>query len=230
MSESPQTEIFETADGSKTLRHLGLDVTYRSIHGARQESLAVFVDGTWTPGQKRRVLELGLGAATNLALTIDHAREHDYELEYIVFEKAPVLESPVEASAEAVSIVSELLASQGNLRTYRDRGMCVEVLVDTWGSRELEGAFDSVYFDPFGPSVDTEAWTRGAFEFAAKHMKESALLGTYSAATAIKRAMVAAGLFVASAPGPGRKREITFASLSQAALARYELLDSEKYR
>jgi tRNA U34 5-methylaminomethyl-2-thiouridine-forming methyltransferase MnmC len=41
--------------------------------------------------------------------------------------------------------------------------------------------------------------------------------------------MFHAGFNVASAPGPGRKREVTFASLSQEALAPYDLLSRERY-
>ncbi|MEM1349640.1 MAG: hypothetical protein AAGI01_13850, partial [Myxococcota bacterium] len=52
-----------TADGSHTLRDLELDVTYRSLQGARAEARWVFLNGTRITARPGpwRVLEFGFG-------------------------------------------------------------------------------------------------------------------------------------------------------------------------
>ncbi|MFB6372868.1 MAG: MnmC family methyltransferase, partial [Bradymonadaceae bacterium] len=88
---------------------------------------------------------------------------------------------------------------------------------------------DALYYDPFGPKSEPDSWTTDCFEVARAHMTPDALLGTYSAATRVKRAMVAADLAIATAPGPGPKHEITYAARRPEALADHELLDRRKY-
>lgn len=220
----PDVEVVKTEDGSQTLLHVDLGVTYRSTHGAHEESRYVFVAGTYSEGTRRGVLELGLGAGTNLALTIDHARQHAYELDYVVFEHAPIRMRELDFGQPANRILDDLL-KEGSAHA---EGMKFTLYVDEWGARSPGRTFDSVYFDPFGPRVD-DVWTEDAFTFARDHMHDASILGTYSAASSVKRAMGRAGLHIATAPGPGRKREITFAARTVDALRRYDLLDRERY-
>ncbi|MFB6262634.1 MAG: MnmC family methyltransferase, partial [Bradymonadaceae bacterium] len=94
-----------------------------------------------------------------------------------------------------------------------------------WTTFDADLSADAVYYDPFGPKAEPESWTVECFEMAREQIADDALLGTYSAASDVKRAMAEAGFAVATAPGTGRKREVTFASPSPEALEPYELLD-----
>jgi tRNA U34 5-methylaminomethyl-2-thiouridine-forming methyltransferase MnmC len=230
-------DIVETGDGSKTLHDRDRDLHYRSTHGARQESNHVFVHGTgltevappWT------VLELGFGAAVNFTGTVS-ALPPDGRLTYHAVEYAPVEPEYVgfheglggDIAAEALRRVNrgdeEVVVVSGD--------GCIELHLHLleWTEFRVAGVTaDAVYFDPFGPRNEPDSWTARCFEVARDHMGPEAVLGTYSAASDVKRAMFEAGLHVASAPGPGRKREVTFASLSREALQSYELLSRDTY-
>jgi tRNA U34 5-methylaminomethyl-2-thiouridine-forming methyltransferase MnmC len=66
--------VVETEDGSRTFASARYGETYRSSRGAHAEARHVFVEGTGVArrlalGQPTRVVEVGLGAATNFALT-----------------------------------------------------------------------------------------------------------------------------------------------------------------
>jgi tRNA U34 5-methylaminomethyl-2-thiouridine-forming methyltransferase MnmC len=230
-------DIVETGDGSKTLHDRHRDLHYRSTHGARQESDHVFVRGTrlhereppWT------ILELGFGAAVNFTGTVA-ALPDGAALNYHAVEHAPVYAENVDfhpgpAGDVAREALKQAERSGQTVHCSADDGR-IELslhLVDWSTFRHPELRADAVYFDPFGPRSDPNSWTVECFEVARDHMSPEAILGTYSAASDVKRAMFHAGFNVASAPGPGRKREVTFASLSQEALAPYDLLSRERY-
>ena len=74
---------YDTEDGSTTLYDSQLDVHYRSTHGAKTESMTVFIHGTRLPQRQRpwTVLELGFGSAVNFMQTGDLTRTswRDYD-------------------------------------------------------------------------------------------------------------------------------------------------------
>jgi queuine tRNA-ribosyltransferase len=89
---------------------------------------------------------------------------------------------------------------------------------------------DLIYFDPFSYKVDSPLWTRETFEKILAYVgdQETALF-TYSASTAVRSALLAAGFVVARGVGTGPKGETTIALTPKAALSpdfQYELLDS----
>jgi queuine tRNA-ribosyltransferase len=88
---------------------------------------------------------------------------------------------------------------------------------------------DLIYFDPFSYKVDSPLWTRETFEKILAYIGDrEAALFTYSASTAVRSALLAAGFVVARGVGTGPKGETTIALSPKAALSpnyRYELLD-----
>jgi tRNA U34 5-methylaminomethyl-2-thiouridine-forming methyltransferase MnmC len=238
MNERPNDiDIVETGDGSKTLHDRDRDLHYRSTHGARQESNHVFVQGTglaevtppWT------VLELGFGAAVNFTGTVS-TLPPDGRLTYHAVEYAPVEPEYVgfhrglggDMAEEALRGVR--LGDEEVIVVSEDRRVELHLHLVEWTHFDVDDlAADAVYFDPFGPRSEPASWTARCFDVAREHMRPDAVLGTYSAASDVKRAMFEAGLHVATAPGPGRKREVTFASPSREALQSYELLSRDRY-
>lgn len=84
-----------TGDGSATLWSPRYRETFRSRHGAVAEARHVFLEGAGVAarlaaGRATRVLEIGLGGATNLALTVAAAAAGGARLQYRTWEAAPL--------------------------------------------------------------------------------------------------------------------------------------------
>jgi tRNA U34 5-methylaminomethyl-2-thiouridine-forming methyltransferase MnmC len=252
MDRTRHIEVIETKDGSKTLYDCDRQVHYRNIHGAQTESKFVFINGsgitdrpitdrpiTDTPAPWQ-VLELGFGAGVNFAQTATACLERDdAQLRYHSVDCAPVAPELLEFHPGEVGEMARqaLGAARRGDDMIEISGFGGRVVLRLYPTQWL--AFDepklradAVYFDPFGPRTEPDSWTTECFEVAARHMSDTGVLATYSAATHVKRAIFGAGLCVATANGPGKKREITFASRDAATLeARdgFELLSREKY-
>jgi queuine tRNA-ribosyltransferase len=92
---------------------------------------------------------------------------------------------------------------------------------------------DVVFYDPFSAKVDGPLWTLAALERLARHLIRPAEVLTYSRSTAVRSALLAAGLYVARGVPSGPKEETTIAialggatAISECpALARHSLLD-----
>jgi tRNA U34 5-methylaminomethyl-2-thiouridine-forming methyltransferase MnmC len=236
-----ELETVETRDGSRTLFDRERDVHYSSLHGAVDESRHIFVRGTGLAERPPpwRLLELGFGAGINFVQTIRALRDQhdDGTLEYHAVDYAPVSPDDVAfhdgEAGEMVRRALEGIAPDAPepVRVEDETGR-VTLTVHPTAWRDLElGDFraDTIFFDPFGPKSEPDSWSADCFEVARRHLQPDALLGTYSAATDVKRAMFEAGLAVASADGPGPKHEITFAARRSEALDDYEQLDRDDY-
>ena len=71
---------------------------------------------------------------------------------------------------------------------------------------------DDIYYDPFSAKTDTGLWTAEVFSRIHRHSApKSAALYTYSSATAVRVALLTAGLFVAEGVGTGPKSDTTLA-------------------
>ena len=73
-------------------------------------------------------------------------------------------------------------------------------------------AYNIIYFDAFGASVQPELWTETIFKKMYDALKENGVLVTYAAKGSVRRAMQAVGLTVERLPGPPGKREMLRAS------------------
>jgi tRNA U34 5-methylaminomethyl-2-thiouridine-forming methyltransferase MnmC len=214
-----------TADGSTTLRHLKLDVLYRSDNGARGESEHVFVQGAdlehingdW------RVLELGFGTGLNFLVTAAYAIEHQRALHYIAVDAAPI---PPEFIPDGYP--TTLLARDALQRCREDSApvtlqlgsVQLSLYPQRWQQTKLTiDPVDAIFHDPFDPSVNPDCWTKEAFAWSREFLKPHGRLVTYSAAGHIRRAMRDAGYVVARAEGYGKKREMTIASPKEEALS-----------
>ena len=230
-------EVVETGDGSATLFDREREVHYSSLHGAIDESRHIFIDGTGLTDRPPpwRVLELGFGAGINFVQAVRalDERHDEARLSYRAVDYAPVSPDLLDFhEGPAGRMVREALGAidpdtPSAVRVEDETGR-IELHLHPidWIDLDLEGfRADAVFFDPFGPKSEPDSWRAECFEVARRHMTTDALLGTYSAAGRVKRAMADAGLEVASAGGPGPKREITFAARAREPLSDYELLD-----
>lgn len=232
MLTSRQLEYVLTEDGSKTLLHRDLKVLYRSISGAKGESLHVFFNGTGLEQVDRQwtVLELGFGTGQNFAATAEMALQMNQPLIYHGIEAHPI---PPEFTSEAQThgpLMRTLLQEVRNRRETCSGTVNNVTLVlhpFRWQDINLTNfKADAIFHDPFDPTVNPDCWTQDIFSWYQTCLADSGRVATYSAAGHIRRAMRDAGLFVAKAPGYGQKREMTVAALNEASLAPFRL----KYR
>ena len=216
-------ERIRTADGSTTLRHRRLGVLYRSAQGARIESGHVFIRGAMAKAPPPwGVLELGFGEARNFRGAVEAALETGAALHYCAVDHEPIPPGHVEGEGLGASLARAALAEVRRTcasAILEQDGVRLVLHPRDWKDAALEKErFGAVFHDPFAPSVNPEAWTESCFAWSRAAMAPRGILATYSAAGHVRRAMARAGLFVAVAAGPGRKREITFASPSEEAL------------
>jgi len=227
---APDVELLPTDDGSVTLRRMDDGVSYRSTSGAHTEVEHVFVHGsgltsvtssTWT------VVEFGFGGGLSFRTAAQAARAAGAKLRFISVEHQPVAPQFVVGDDVDAGLARLALGAvkQNAWATAHDDRVHLEVFVGAWMSAPLPtNVADAVFFDPFGPDDNPDAWDVPHLQKAADALHDAGVLATYSAAGRVRRAMRDAGLMVARGPGPGRKREVTYASKSLKALEKYEVL------
>jgi tRNA U34 5-methylaminomethyl-2-thiouridine-forming methyltransferase MnmC len=214
-------ERVRTDDGSWTFVSPRYGETYRSRHGARSESLHVFVEGSGVAralaeGRSVRVLEVGLGTGLTLALTASEALRHGAPLHYLALEHDPL---PVAAIASLglaeiadAAFVAELLAwwpclTSGGAVPLRHRSVTVEAILGDATVVPLPRNLDALFLDGFSAAVNPELWTPEALRRFALALAPGGTLVSYSVRGAVRRALAAAGLEVERREGPaGGKR------------------------
>lgn len=80
------------------------------------------------------------------------------------------------------------------------------------GRLGAEERFDALFLDPFSPRVEPELWEPDFLAALARRLAPDGWLATYSAATAVRAALAAAGLRVGSGGRVGTKADGTLAS------------------
>lgn len=214
-----------TADGSLTARHPRYGETFHSVSGAFEEARERYVHPcriveTARARGRVRVLDIGFGLGYNLASALAALRDEapGARLEALSLEHDPeVLAAAAEMSfppglAETAPILREL-ARDGVARgaDHDLRLVLGDARVTLEREPDLE-RYDAVFLDPFSPPVNPELWRKDFLAAIARRMHPDALLSTYSAATAVRLALRAAGLRVGRGPRVGPKREGTLAS------------------
>ena len=232
-------EPLTTADGSLTLYSPRFQQAFRSERGARSEAQAVFVGNSGVEarllaGLPTRVLEVGLGTATNFALSAAQAIATGTPLAYAVWEREPL---PLLAwqltNLEALApteLVRALLAARrewGEMRSgsyrFAHGPVTLEVVVATIEAlppADSLALVDAIYLDPFSPEANPEAWAAPLLQRLAGHLAPGGRLVSYSVRGSVRRALADAGLRVEKLAGPiGGKREVLRATNDGAARA-----------
>lgn len=206
--------VLTTGDGSPTLQRVDTGWTYRSDRGALRESAHVFVEGADLWGRAHvRVLELGFGVGTNFAALVQAARAagvDGVEVHAVERARVPVGLLPVfDAQAHALAVAA---AEHGHAA---QEGISLTLHPGEFEEHDPHGVFDAVWLDPFGPDAEPESWSVDVAKVIARALAPDGRAVTYSAAGWIRRNLAAAGLFVATVPGPIEgKREFTIAAHS----------------
>jgi len=216
-----------TEDGSHTLYVAEIDECYHSTHGAVQESAHIFI----TEGLKAfvsacmqdedceklphmNVLEIGFGTGLNAYLTIFEAERLKIGVRYTSIELFPLpamvarqLNYPEKLCKERDLFDKIHDLSWGEMHQVSSFFSLHKVQAD-FIRYELRDRYDVIYFDAFSPEKQSEMWSENCFRKLYKHCNENAVLTTYCAKGAVRRAMQSAGFIVERLPGPPGKREI----------------------
>lgn len=219
-----------TEDGSYTIYEPRMRVTYHSIYGAVQESHHVFINAGLLPWMEKNiasaelhVLEVGYGTGLNALLTLNAVQDKLCRVFYYAIEPFPL--NAVELNGlnyPAVIHRSNLQPAFAQMHQpvwnqpiiISNRFSLFRCLTTVQEFRS-DTKFNLIYFDAFAPDVQPELWTTELFQKLAGMMAPEAVLVTYSAKGAVRRALIEAGLRVEKIPGPAHKREMIRATKAE---------------
>jgi tRNA U34 5-methylaminomethyl-2-thiouridine-forming methyltransferase MnmC len=221
MNPTQESVIFETSDGSHSLRSSTFGVSYHSKYGAVQESLHVFIQaGLYYKALQTTniaVLELGFGTGLNALLTLLHAEMHGWQIDYETIEAYPI---SIEQAAQLN--YPELLGVADHRSTFMhlhqmDWGVPIQAAPHFRFCKQqidfqhinYQQRFDLLYFDTFAPDTQPELWETPMLLRAWHALRDGGVFVTYCAKGVVKRRLCEVGFEVESIPGPPGKREMT---------------------
>lgn len=212
-------EIIETEDGSKTIHLPGINESYHSIHGAVQEAKHVFIRSGLDEMKKQdiHILEIGFGTGLNSILTFIERIKNGKRIEYTGLEAFPISQEEMNDlgyfTLEDFSIHKDIYLKLHSVDWDKTSEISPnfsllklhQTLKDFAPNSE---SYDLIYFDAFGPRVQSEMWTIEVFQKMYDSLKEEGVLVTYSAKGDVRRNMLSVGFEVEKIPGPPGKREM----------------------
>jgi chorismate dehydratase len=226
-----------TADGSSTFAHPVHGEAGHSLDGAwtqareryardariRARALELEAAGV----RELRLLDVGTGLGLNLAAALEALTGTGVALRATSLEiDADVLRLAIAGPREPADLEVHHARVRNAIASALEHGTSAPIPPSGWtlelhlgDAREALGRldpmrrFDAVFLDPFSPKVEPDLWSRAFLAAVAARMASGAMLSTYSAATAVRVGLAAAGLVVGAGGRVGRKREGTLASL-----------------
>lgn len=224
-------EVVEHAQGFASVRQISSGETMHSVSEPIVEAKALYIDQSKLlsdiiePGEAVTVWDVGLGSATNAMALIfgcEALGNQQREVQLVSFENDldslrltllhPGLFKHIRHAAPHALLESSLWRSPKVPLTWTlKQGDFIDTL------NEAPPA-DIIWFDPFSYKVDSELWSVETFRrILACCAERKTRLFTYTASTAVRAAMLAAGWYVGAGLGSGPKSETTIAYTPAAA-------------
>jgi tRNA U34 5-methylaminomethyl-2-thiouridine-forming methyltransferase MnmC len=210
-------ELVITSDGSHTIFVPELNEHYHSIHGAVQESSLVYIKNglEFCTANPLSIFEVGFGTGLNTLLTAISNNDNKRIIHYTSIEKHPISISVINtlnhwnfAGSNGKQIFNSIhTAKWGSFEKISDSFYLKKIRGDLVEDK-IEGKFNLIYFDAFGPDKQPEIWAQNVFEKIAEITVSGGIFVTYSAKGAIKRLLRVNGFKVSMLPGPPGKREM----------------------
>lgn len=224
MTESRDPEISWRDGGVPASGRFG-DIYYSAEDGLA-ESRYVFLQGVGAPGiwagrPRFTIGELGFGAGLNFAATCDLWRKtagQGARLHYVAVEGFPMssgdLSQALQGFPEVARAASPLIEGWPSRRQgfhlLRFQGGVTLLVIFEPVERALEdlsARIDAWFLDGFAPAKNPEMWSPRVMELLAARSAKGARAATFTAAGAVRRALVDAGFAVTRRPGFGAKRD-----------------------
>ena len=217
-------KIIESGDGSHTILHKGLNETYHSTHGARQESAYVFIKEGLEKGianglKSISIFEVGFGTGLNAWLTYKKIKSTEgvnviyhtvepYPLDHSLYSKLNYVANEEDASVK--DFFEQLHQAPWDLEVELNGNFSLKKIKSTFEEVRIEEAFfDIIYYDAFAPSKQATMWVPENIAKAFFMLKKGGLLVTYCANGQFKRDLKAVGFLVETLVGPPGKKEMT---------------------
>jgi tRNA U34 5-methylaminomethyl-2-thiouridine-forming methyltransferase MnmC len=191
------------ADGSFSLWSSSFGEGFHSAAGALSEAQQKFVRPSqlerWRPGQELVVVEVAVGTGTNTAALLQAAAGLGLPLQWWGLEQ--------DRQPLALALASEAFRSQWSEATLSHLEALVRSERLLWGDARqavrrlpaaMQGGCDLVWLDAFSPRRCPQLWSLEFLAQLAALLKPEGRLITYSSAAAVRAALVAAGLQLAS--------------------------------
>jgi tRNA U34 5-methylaminomethyl-2-thiouridine-forming methyltransferase MnmC len=237
LSSVDNFQIQTTDDGSLTLRRDDTNAVYHSESGAETETRHVYLLNSGIENRLNsrlpcRVLEIGLGTAMGMLLTLDLAIQTGTPLSYVAIENdwidATILNQlRLQDGLSTAGLANRFIdfrslhcdARIGDSPAWRPSPQheLVVHLADAvhWELPSKALLFDAIYFDPFAPAVAAELWSETALRKMRRMLKPGGKLATYCVSRMVRENMTAAGFDVRRVQGPpGGKRQVLVATLA----------------
>jgi len=204
-----------TSDGSPSAYSERYGERYHPLEGARRQAEELFVRLSGIEKRREaRVVEVGFGLGINFLASVEAIRRRGGTLYFIGLEPEPL----------PVSVLDELLlacrlapdARLAVLRAWEARrdfvvageGFLLKVQFAPIASAALpESWADAVYYDPFSPRANPEAWSPENLARAKRALVPGGVLVSYAVAGWVRRALKELGFAVEKVPGTMKKRE-----------------------
>jgi len=210
-------QIITTSDGSHTIFVPELNEHYHSIHGAVQESTFIFINNGFEVcnADPLNIFEVGFGTGLNALLTAIKSRNGAREVNFTSIEKYPVDEDIISSlnhhlftGEEGKEIYNSIHSAPWNIKVNICKNFNLKKINADFTTETLEGEYDLIYFDAFGPDKQPEMWTKEMFAGIAAITNTDGVFVTYSAKGEVKRNLIYCGFEVTLLPGPPGKRQI----------------------
>lgn len=217
--QPPNHQLVETDDGSFTAYSERFGESCHSTSGATSETKLHYIGGCQIKERgylSLNILEVGFGMGigfleTHKALTN----------KFFSFTSMEIDEELVKWVASENEIFIGLTKNQdGN---YELKTTEFELLIIIGDARKQvplflgDKKFHAVYQDAFSPKRNPWLWTREWFELLFQHAHKDCILSTYSASSAIRKALISAGWKVTKGDKFGTKRSSTRAKILGAS-------------
>ena len=210
-------ELTLTSDGSHTIYVSELDEHYHSVHGAVQESSHIFIRNGFevSKADPLSIFEVGFGTGLNALLTAAISSSGNREVNYTAIEKYPVDNSIISslnhykyAGDKGKEIFNMIHSSPWNININICKNFNLKKIESDLTTERLQGRYDLIYFDAFGPEKQPDMWTREIFEEISSVTNKNGIFVTYSAKGDVKRNLKVCGFEVILLPGPPGKRQM----------------------
>jgi tRNA U34 5-methylaminomethyl-2-thiouridine-forming methyltransferase MnmC len=215
-----ELQIITTGDGSHSLLNTALNETYHSVHGARRESVHVFIKhGLEYFLQKNlpdvvKIFEVGFGTGLNALLTASFAENQKRNIFYTSIEAFPLDEKISNQlnypdSDQEKLLFQELHSGPWESDVHINTFFTLRKIKTTLQQIQLEeNYFDVIFFDAFAPNKQPELWEIPILEKVCNALKTNGVFTTYCAKGQLKRDLKSLGLLVETLPGPPGKKEM----------------------
>ena len=217
--------IIPTQDQSITLRSCYFDENCHSTAGAYQETLYNYVDGCQivTKAQKQKainILEVGFGAGIGLQATIECLNQLPFPvaLKFYSLELDPALISWAQQHCQYQTFhypkpAQLQLCQRNGIEFYHAKLNQSEISIILGDALQTLPLFlntlplfDAIYQDPFSPVKNPTLWSENWFRLLRQCSHPQTILSTYSCASAVKKALQAAGWKIEEVAGFATKK------------------------